>query len=66
MDHSYLHRLYGKRAELEAKLALSEARDCFGDEEIGDGTDHQWKERINEISNEIEALEHSNGANWWR
>ncbi|MDQ0564035.1 hypothetical protein QO004_005852 [Rhizobium mesoamericanum] len=33
MDYSYLHRLYGKRAELEAKLELYEARDCFGDEE---------------------------------
>src|SRR5262245_2894231 len=55
----YLHRLYAKRAELEAKLELYEARDCFGDEEIDDGTDQELREKISEVSSEIESLEHS-------
>ncbi len=59
MNYSYLHRLHEKRAELEAKLELYEARSCFGDEEIDDGTDRELRERISEISTEIEALEHS-------
>ena len=59
MDYTYLHRLYAKRAELEAKLELYEARGCFGDEEIDDGTDQELRERINELSAEIDVLEHS-------
>lgn len=61
MNYIYLHRLYTKRAELEAKLELYDARDCFGDEDVSDGTDHDLRERINEISAEIELLEHSPG-----
>jgi hypothetical protein len=59
MNDTYLHRLYAKRAELEAKLELYQARGCFGDEEIDDGTDQELRERINELSAEIESLEHS-------
>lgn len=59
MNCTYLHRLYAKRAELEAKLELYEARNCFGDEEIDDGTDRELRERISEVSIEIESLEHS-------
>ena len=59
MNDNYLHRLYAKRAELEAKLELYEARGCFGDEDIDDGTDQELRERINELSAEIELLEHS-------
>jgi hypothetical protein len=59
MNYIYLHRLYAKRAELEAKLELYDARDCFGDEDVNDGTDRDLRERIHEISAEIELLEHS-------
>ncbi|MEK1896614.1 MAG: hypothetical protein AAAB20_25625 [Rhizobium sp.] len=59
MNDRYLHRLYTRRAELEAKLELYEARSCFGDEEIDDGTDQDLRERISEVSAEIESLEHS-------
>ena len=62
MNYSYLHRLYAKRAELEAKLELHDARNCFGEEEVEDGTDSDLRERINEISEEIAALEHSPGV----
>ena len=61
MDYLYLHRLYAKRAELEAKLELYEARDCFGDEEIDDGTDQELREKLCEISSEIDTLERSRG-----
>jgi hypothetical protein len=59
MNYIYLHRLYAKRAELEARLELYDARDCFGDEDINDGTDRDLRVRIEEISIEIAALEHS-------
>jgi len=59
MNYIYLHRLYAKRAELEAKLELYDARGCFGDDDVNDGTDRELRERINEISAEIELLEHS-------
>lgn len=59
MNYIYLHRLYAKRAELEAKLELYDARDCFGDEEINDGTDRDLRSRLDEISAEIDALEHA-------
>jgi hypothetical protein len=59
MNYIYLHRLYAKRAELEAKLELYDARDCFGDDDVNDGTDHDLRLRIDEISAEIDALEHS-------
>ncbi|WP_160006314.1 hypothetical protein [Rhizobium sp. 18055] len=59
MNYIYLHRLYAKRAELEAKLELYDARNCFGDEDINDGTDLDLRSRIDEISFEIETLEHS-------
>lgn len=57
MNHVYLKRLYTKRAELEAKLELHDARYCFGEEEIEDGTDNELRQRISEISDEIAALE---------
>jgi len=59
MNYIYLHRLYAKRAELEARLELYEARDCFGDEDVNDGTDRELRARIEEISAEIDTLEHS-------
>ncbi|MDM9646263.1 MULTISPECIES: hypothetical protein [unclassified Rhizobium] len=59
MNYIYLHRLYAKRAELEAKLELYDARDCFGDEDVNDGTDRELRSRIEEISAEIDTLEHS-------
>ncbi len=43
MNYSYLHRLHEKQAELKAKLELYEARSCFGDEEIDDGTDRELR-----------------------
>lgn len=60
MNYTYLHRLYQKRAELEAKLELYEARDCFGDEEIDDGTDRELRKRLTEIGTGIDTLEHLN------
>jgi hypothetical protein len=61
MNYAYLHRLYAKRAELEAKLELHEARDCFGDEEVEDGTEADLRQRLSEITQEIDNLEHSPG-----
>jgi hypothetical protein len=61
MNHAYLRRLYARRAELEAKLELYDARYCFGEEEVDDGTENELKQRIEEISDEITALEHSRG-----
>ncbi|PZM09721.1 hypothetical protein [Rhizobium tubonense] len=57
MRNRYLDRLYAKRAELEAKLELHDARYCFGDEEVDDGTDADLRQRIGEISEEIADLE---------
>lgn len=57
MAYRYIDRLYAKRAELEAKLELHDARYCFGDEEVDDGTEADLRARINEISDEIAALE---------
>jgi hypothetical protein len=59
MAYRYLDRLYAKRAELEAKLELHDARYCFGDEEVDDGTEADLRARISEISDEIAALESS-------
>jgi len=59
MNCSYLYRLYARRAELEEKLELYEARSCFGDEEIDDGTERELRDQIVEISAEIDSLEHS-------
>jgi hypothetical protein len=61
MNYTYLHRLYAKRAELESKLELHDARNCFGEEELEDGTQSDLRERLNEISDEIAALEQSPG-----
>ncbi|KQV65236.1 hypothetical protein [Rhizobium sp. Root1220] len=61
MNYIYLHRLYARRAELEAKLELYDARDCFGDDDVNDGTDRDLRQRINEISAEIDVLEHTAG-----
>jgi hypothetical protein len=61
MNYAYLRRLYAKRAELEAKLELHDARYCFGEEEVEDGTETDLKQRIEEISTEIAALERSPG-----
>jgi hypothetical protein len=57
MAYRYIDRLYAKRAELEAKLELHDARYCFGDEEVDDGTEADLRARIDEISDEIAALE---------
>ena len=61
MNHAYLRRLYARRAELEAKLELHGARYCFGEEEVDDGTENDLKQRLEEISKEIAALERSPG-----
>lgn len=61
MNYTYLRRLYARRAELEAKLELHDARYCFGEEEVDDGTENDLKQRIQEISDEIAALEYSPG-----
>ncbi|MEK1898508.1 MAG: hypothetical protein AAAB19_03015 [Rhizobium sp.] len=61
MNYAYLRRLYARRAELEAKLELHDARYCFGEEEVDDGTENDLKQRIQEISEEIAALEYSPG-----
>lgn len=57
MAYRYIERLYAKRAELEAKLELHNARYCFGEEEVEDGTDTDLRIRIEEITREIETLE---------
>ncbi|MBX4934900.1 hypothetical protein [Rhizobium bangladeshense] len=57
MNYGYLKRLYARRAELEAKLELHEARYCFGEEEVDDGTDSDLRQRLSEVSEEIAALE---------
>ena len=62
MNHVYLKRLYAKRAELEAKLELYDARYCFGEEEVDDGTDNELRQRISEITDEIAALESRRGV----
>jgi hypothetical protein len=59
MNYIYLHRLYARRAELEAKLELYGARHCFGDEEVDDGTDADLRDRLDEVGREIAALEGS-------
>jgi hypothetical protein len=61
MNYAYLRRLYARRAELEAKLELHDARYCFGEEEVDDGTENDLKQRLEEISKEIAALERSPG-----
>jgi len=61
MNYAYLRRLYARRAELEAKLELHDARYCFGEEEVDDGTESDLKQRLEEISEEIAALERSPG-----
>ncbi|MBB3387541.1 hypothetical protein FHT82_000261 [Rhizobium sp. BK275] len=61
MNYAYLRRLYARRAELEAKLELHDARYCFGEEEVDDGTQNDLKQRLEEISKEIAALERSPG-----
>ncbi|EJT06403.1 hypothetical protein [Rhizobium sp. CCGE 510] len=62
MNHVYLKRLYVKRAELEAQLELHDARYCFGEEEVDDGTDSDLRQRLSEISDEIAALEAGRAA----
>lgn len=57
MAYKYIERLYAKRAELEAKLELYNARYCFGEEEVDDGTDADLRTRIDEISEEIDKLQ---------
>ncbi|TCR90175.1 hypothetical protein [Rhizobium sp. BK376] len=57
MSTRYLDRLYAKRAELEAKLEMHNARYCFGEEEIDDGTETDLRQRIDEVSDEIDSLE---------
>ncbi|MBB3594219.1 hypothetical protein FHX08_004622 [Rhizobium sp. BK529] len=61
MNYAYLRRVYARRAELEAKLELHDARYCFGEEEVDDGTKTDLNQRIEEISKEIAALERSPG-----
>ncbi|MDE1993567.1 MAG: hypothetical protein KGI75_13775 [Rhizobiaceae bacterium] len=57
MRNRYLERLYARRAELESKLELHIARYCFGDEEVDDGTEVDLQNRIDEVTDEIAALE---------
>jgi hypothetical protein len=57
MSSRYLDRLYAKRADLEAKLEMHNARYCFGEEEIDDGTELDLQQRLEEVSEEISALE---------
>ncbi|MGO4564380.1 hypothetical protein AB4Z52_04830 [Rhizobium sp. 2YAF20] len=57
MGNRYLDRLYAKRAELEAKLELHNARYCFGNEEVDDGTEADLRQRIADVSKEIADLE---------
>lgn len=42
--------------------SLHEARDCFGDEEIEDGTEADLRQRLSEVTQEIDNLEHSPGG----
>jgi hypothetical protein len=57
MGNRYLDRLYANRAELEAKLELHDARYCFGNEEVDDGTEADLRQRITDVSEEIADLE---------
>jgi hypothetical protein len=57
MGNRYLDRLYANRAELEAKLELHNARYCFGNEEVDDGTEADLRQRITDVSEEIADLE---------
>jgi hypothetical protein len=61
MSSRYLDRLYAKRADLEAKLEMHNARYCFGEEEIDDGTELDLQARLEEVSEEISALERGAG-----
>ncbi|WP_234822956.1 hypothetical protein [Ensifer adhaerens] len=49
-------RLSAIREVLQGRLELHEARDCFGFDDIEDGTVHELKDRIAELSEEISAL----------
>ncbi|MBB2673047.1 UNVERIFIED_ORG: hypothetical protein GGE64_001330 [Rhizobium etli] len=64
MNYVYLKRLYTRRAELEAKLELHDARYCFGEEEVDDGTDSDLRQRLSEVSDEIAALENRAATPW--
>lgn len=57
MRNSYLKRLHAQRTELEQKLELHEARYCFGEEEVDDGTESDLRQRIKELSEEIAVAE---------
>ncbi|HEV7319769.1 MAG TPA: hypothetical protein VGO04_14320 [Ensifer sp.] len=49
-------RLSAIREVLQGRLELHEARDCFGFDEIEDGTTNELKDRIAELSDEISTL----------
>lgn len=49
-------RLSAIREVLQGRLELHEARDSFGFDDIEDGTVHELKDRIAELSDEISTL----------
>ena len=61
MRNSYLKQLRTQREQLEARLELHIARYCFGEGEVDDGTEAELRQRIEEISDEIAALEAERG-----
>lgn len=51
-----VRRLLKTQDDLETRLLLHEARHCFGDYEVDDGTGFELRSRINEVGSEIRAL----------
>lgn len=49
-------RLSAIREVLQGRLELHEARDCFGFDDIEDGTANELRDRIAELSDEISTL----------
>jgi hypothetical protein len=49
-------RLKSRRSDLETKLVLYEARSCFGNDEIDDGTLAELRGRLSEVSDEMSSL----------
>lgn len=49
-------RLSAIREVLQGRLELHEARDCFGFDDFEDGTVHELRDRIAELSAEMSTL----------
>jgi uncharacterized protein YdcH (DUF465 family) len=55
----HFDRLCAIRDQLEDRLELHEARDCFGSDDIEDGTRLDLRQRIAQMADEISSLMHN-------